>query len=130
MKTMVIVQPSEPGLLAEVTGVLARKAITLKDISGHVVGSTAVISLLTDPYHDGYQALSEAGYAVYASETLLVRLAEKPGALARLSRQLADADVDVRGLHIVNQDDRSAIVAIETANQDRAREVLKDQLLG
>ncbi len=130
MKTMVIVQPSEPGLLAEVTGLLAGNRITLKDISGHVVGNTAIISLIADPYREAFRALSEAGYHVYASETLLVRLVEEPGALARLSRRLADADIDVRGLHIVDQDAESAIVALETADQDKAREVLKAQLVG
>ena len=130
MKSMVIIQPTRPGLLAEVTGLLANSQVNLMDCSGQVVGQTAVISLQADPYLDGLRILSEAGYHVYASETLLVRLDAAPGALARLSRRLADAGVEVRGLHFVNKDARAGIVALETADQEKAREVLKDSLVG
>ena len=130
MRSMVIIQPTHPGLLAEVTSLLAKSQVDLVDFSGHVVGSTAVISLQTDPYRDGFRILSEAGYHVYASETLLVRLEHSPGALARLSRRLADAGVEVRGLHIVGKDSGAGIVALETADRDKAREVLGDQLVG
>ncbi len=130
MRTMVIVQPSRPGLLADVTTLLASHRIDLSDFSGHVVGDTAVITLQATPYRDGYRVLSEAGYHVYASETLLVRLDQEPGALARLSQRLAQAGVNVRGLHLVNKDERAGLVALETVDQDKAREVLREQLVG
>jgi len=130
MKTMVVIERSRPGLLAAVTGLLAENEVGLDDFSGQVVGKTAVISLRTSRYQRGLRVLSEAGYHVYASETLLVRLDEGPGALARLSRRLADADVNVRGLHIVNKDAQAGIVALETMDQDKAREVLADMLVG
>ena len=130
MRTMVIVQQSRPGLLADVTTLLASHRIDLSDFSGHVVGDTAVITLQARPYRDGYRVLSEAGYHVYASETLLVRLDQEPGALARLSQRLAEAGVNVRGLHLVNKDEQAGLVALETADQDKAREVLREQLVG
>lgn len=129
MKTMVIIQPSHPGLLAEVTGLLAANEISIVDLSGYAVGDTAVISVQVVDYRTGYRVLSEAGYQVYANETLLVRISQERGALARLSQQLADAGVDVRGLHIVNKDVGAGIVALETTDQDTARELLRDQLV-
>ena len=129
MKTMVVVQDNYPGLLAEVTSLLADKGIKLKDVSGHTVGHTAVINIEVEPYSGGFRLLSKAGYHVYASETLLIRLEKEPGALAKVSRQLADAGIDVRGLHIVNKGHGSAIVAIETADQQRAKQVLKGILV-
>lgn len=130
MRTMVIVQESRPGLLADVTSLLARNDVDLNDFSGQVVGETAVICLQAEEYRVGYRILSEAGYHVYASETLLVRLDQAPGALARLSQQLAAAGVDVRGLHLVNKDAEAGIVALETLDQEKARQILKDQLVG
>ena len=130
MKTMVIVQPAHPGLLAEITGLLANQNINLRDISGHVAGSMSVIALQAEPYREVFSILSEAGYHVYASETLLVRVEQSPGALARLSRRLADAGVQVRGLHIINKDEAAGIVALETLDHEKAREVLKDLLVG
>lgn len=129
MKTIVIIQPTHPGLLAEITDLMAKNRINLADFSGRVVGRMSVISVRAEPYGDVFRILSETGYHVYASETLLVRLEHEPGALAQLSRRLADAGVNVRGLHIVSKDEGAGIVALETADQEKARLVLKDLLV-
>jgi len=58
-----------------------------------------------------------------------VRLDKHPGALAELSRRLADAEVDVRGMHIVNKDEKAGIVALETTDFEQARMILSDILV-
>jgi hypothetical protein len=130
MKALTIVHEDHPGLLAEVATLLERKGVAVQDFAGISVGDTAVISLTVEHYKDVFRLLSDAGYRVIASEHLLVRLEKHPGALAELSRRLADANVDVRGMHIVNKDDKAGIVALETLDHDKAREVLQDMLVG
>lgn len=129
MKVLTIIQENHPGLLAEVTSVLERASIEILDFSGQVVGDTAVISLQLQPYRAAFRLLSNAGYRVISHEHLLVRLEKRPGALAALSRRLADAQVDVRGMHIVNKDQAAVIVALEALQPDRARSVLADLLV-
>jgi hypothetical protein len=130
MKALTIVHEDQPGLLAEVATLLEREGVSVQDFAGISVGDTAVISLTVEHYKDVFRLLSDAGYRVVASEHLLVRLEKHPGALAELSRRLADARVDVRGMHIVNKDDKAGIVALETMDHERAREVLQDILVG
>ena len=48
---------------------------------------------------------------------------------AAAERKLAEANVDVRGMHIVSRDERTGIVALETADHEKAREVLQDILV-
>jgi hypothetical protein len=129
MKSLTIIREDTPGLLAEVTSLLEEKGIGVIDFAAQAVGHTAVISLTVKPYRKTFRMLSDAGYRVIANEHLLVRLDKHAGALAELSRRLADAKVDVRGMHIVNSDENAGIVALETASLDRAREVLKDSLV-
>jgi len=129
MKVLTIVQEDHPGLLAEVTTLLAKDGIGVDDFTGTSVGSTAVLTLTVKPYRRAFRLLSGAGYKVVASEHLLVRLERHPGALAELSRKLAQANVDMRGMHIVTQDERAGIVALETPDPDKAREVLRDMLV-
>ena len=129
MKALTIIQENHPGLLAEVATLLEEEGIPLIDFAGQAVGDTAVISLTVEPYKKTFRLLSDAGYRVVASEHLLVRLQKHPGALAELSRRLADADVDVRGMHIVNKDDKAGIVALETSDYERARSLLSDILV-
>ena len=129
MKGLNIIQEDHPGLLAEVTTLLEREGIAVQDFAGLTVGDTAVISLTVEQYKDAFRLLSDAGYRVIASEHLLVRLKKHPGALAELSRRLAEENVNVRGMHIVNKDDKAGIVALETVDYEKARAVLKDILV-
>jgi hypothetical protein len=129
VKVLNIIQEDHPGLLAEVTELLEQEGIVVADFAGHTVGSTAVISLGIDRDKDAFRLLSDAGYRVVASEHLLVRLLKQPGALAKLSRRLAEHDINVRGMHIINRDESTAVVALETADHERAREVLRDILV-
>ena len=130
MKGLTIVQEDHPGLLAEITTLLEQRGIAVHDFAGISLGDTAVISLTVDRYKQVFRLLSDAGYRVIASEHLLVRLEKHPGALAELSRRLAEANVDMRGMHIVNKDEKAGIVALETLDYEKAREVLKDIIVG
>ena len=129
MKTLNIIQDDHPGLLAEVTTLLEQEGIAVQDFAGLSVGNTAVLSLTMERHRDAFRVLSDAGYRVIASEHLLVRLEKHPGALAELSRRLAEENVNVRGMHIVNKDENAGIVALETLDYEKAREVLKDILV-
>jgi hypothetical protein len=130
MKALNIVHEDHPGLLAEVATLLERKGIAVQDFAGLTVGETAVLSLTVEDYETVFRLLYDRGYKVIASEHLLVRLEKHPGALAELSRRLADENVNVRGMHIVTKDDKAGIVALETADHEKAREILKDILVG
>ena len=129
MKVLNIIQEDHPGLLAEVTTVLEEEGIAVHDFAGLSVGKTAVLSLTIERDQEAFRLLSDAGYRVIASEHLLIRLEKHPGALAELSRRLAQENVNVRGMHIVNNDETAGIVALETVDYENAREVLKDMLV-
>ena len=129
MKALNIIQEDHPGLLAEVTTLLEKENIAVQDFAGLTVGRTAVISLTIEQYKKAFRILRDAGYRVIASEHLLLRLEKHPGALAELSRRLAQEKVNVRGMHIVNKDENAGIVALETADYEKARQVLKDILV-
>ena len=129
MKVLTIIENDHPGLLAEITTLLEQEDIPIQDFTGTSVGETAVLTLTVGPYRRAFQLLSNAGYRVVASEHLLVRLDRHPGALAELSRRLADANVDVRGMHIVTKDADAGIVALETVDYEKAREILGDLLV-
>jgi hypothetical protein len=129
VKVLNIIQEDHPGLLAEVTTLLEREGILVTDFAGQSVGNMAVISLGIDQDKEAFRLLNDAGYRVIASEHLLVRLQKHPGALAKLSRRLAEQGINVRGMHIVNRDENTAVVALETFDHEKAREALKDILM-
>jgi hypothetical protein len=130
MKSLNIIHEDHPGLLAEVTTLLEREGIAVQDFAGLSFGNTAVINLTVERSEKVFRILTDAGYRVVASEHLLLRLDKRPGALAELSRRLARENVNVRGMHIVNKDEATGIVALETVDHERAREILQDILVG
>jgi len=130
MKALNIIHEDHPGLLAEVTTLLEKEGVAVQDFAGLSVGNTAVLSLTVENSEQVFRTLSDAGYRVIASEHLLVRLEKHPGALAELSRRLAVENVNVRGMHIVTKDEKAGIVALETVDHEKAREILKDILVG
>ena len=129
MKTLTIIQADHPGLLSAITTLLEQAQVDILDFDAQAVGDTAVISFRLEPYRAAFRLLSDAGYRVISHEHLLVRLEKHPGALAELSRRLALAKVDVRGMHIINRDESACIVALELAEPGRAREHLSDLLV-
>lgn len=129
MKSLTIIQETRAGLLAEITTLLEHHKIDLRSIDGNTAGSLAVINLIAEPYQDCAKALQEAGFQVFASEQILVRIEDHPGALAELSRSLANAQVDIRSIHIVNREGEHCIVALETENDFSARQVLRELLV-
>jgi len=129
MKSLTIIQETRPGLLAEITTLLEREGVNINTIDGDTVGSSAVISIMAEPYERCFNALAEAGFKVFPHEQILIGIEDQKGALAEISRRLANAQVDIRSIHYVNRKDELCIVALETENDFRARQVLRDVLV-
>lgn len=129
MKSLTIIQETRAGLLAEITTLLEHHKIDLRGIDGSTAGNLAVINLAAEPGQKCYDLLIEAGYKVYANEQILVKVKDRPGALAEISRRLANVQVDIKGVHVVGHEDDMAIVALATENDFSARQVLRDILV-
>lgn len=129
MKMLTVIGKDYPGFLAEITTALETAGIDIQDFAGQSIAGTVVFSISAEPYADAFHILSEAGFQVVSNEHLLVRLENQPGALAKLSRDLLQANVDIQGMHIVSKDKTLCIVALETRNVEPARQVLGDRLV-
>ena len=129
MRNLTIINEDREGLLAEITKLLADNKIVLHDFSGETIAETAVIKLAPDPYNKCFRLLIDSGYQVIANESLLIRLSQTPGALAKLSRELADGGIEIRSMHIVNRSEDGALVALEVDEPGLARKQLKEYLV-
>ncbi|HVA27062.1 MAG TPA: ACT domain-containing protein, partial [Candidatus Baltobacteraceae bacterium] len=75
------------------------------------------------------ETLTDAGYHAVSDQVILARIEDKPGALAELSRRLADAQINIRALHHVRREAGHALVAVSTDDNDRARQVLGEAVV-
>jgi hypothetical protein len=126
VQRITVVSHNRPGVLAEVTELLASKGISISSIVAAAYGGDGVmhIDLADADVDQALAALTAGGYHAVTEDVLLARIEDRPGALAQLSRRLSEASLDVRGLNMVQRDDGWAVVAIATSDNTRARQVL------
>lgn len=129
IKRMTVVSQDRPGLLAEVTGLLAEADIDIRDLDSHVEGGQQFLKLVCSDYDRGLAVLTAADFAVIAEETVLIRVQDRPGALARIARRLAEESVAVRGISLIQQGEGYGVVAISSDDDARVRELFAEVLV-
>ncbi len=129
MQSLRAIVPNRPGLLAEITEVLASRGVDIQGIAVESHGSAALVRLEVEREDEALAALADAGHPAVTDSVLLARIEDRPGALAAVSRRLGDASINIRSLHHVRRDEGFAVVAISTDNNERARALLGEAVL-
>ncbi|TQV75012.1 ACT domain-containing protein [Aliikangiella marina] len=129
MQNLTIVAKDYTGLLADITELLSQAQLNIQNIGAQKVETTALIKLQSCDAEKAYQLLTDAGYHVVSRAGILVRVLDESGALAKISRTLAEASIDIRGINIVEHHDGFVIVSISCSDSDKARDVLGKMVL-
>ncbi len=130
MKQLTVFVPNKPGQVAALTEALALHGINLESFDVESHGEDGLVVLTVDRYDDALRALRDAGYRAVTQDTLLIRLDDKPGALAMIAVQLKDAGLDLRSMHIVRRTGSTSIVSLVTSDNSAAAAVLRPVLIG
>lgn len=87
--------PDRPGELAKLAGLLGDSGINLNAISAESGGGRSYMSLCVDQPARARAVLKQAGYVCQEHTVLVVRLEDRPGALAALARKLGDTGLNI-----------------------------------
>lgn len=129
MKHITVISEDRPGVLAEVTELLNSQGVDIRGLDSQLAGSQLFLKLhLSDP-DLGLSLLNSAGFQVVSEQSVLVCIEDKPGALARIARRLADHQIELRGISLVHQEQGFWSVAVSSDDDQRVREVLQDILV-
>ena len=129
MKQLTVLVPNKPGQFAAIAGALARRGVNVESFDVQSHGEEGLIVLMVDKYDEALRALRDSGYKAVTQDTLLIRLEDKPGALAIVAVRLKDAGLDLRSMHIVRRVGESTIVSLVSSDNARAAEILRDVLI-
>ena len=129
MKQLTVLVPNKTGVAAEITACLAEKNINIEEIEIEGVEDRGIVVLTVDRYDEALRVLSDRGFRVITQDTLLIRLQDKPGALATVAMRLKDANLDLRSMHILSREPAGTIVSLVSSDNLRAAEVLRDVLV-
>jgi len=129
MKQLTVLAPNQPGQLALITEALAKYGVNIEDFDVESHGADGLISLTVDKYDDALRALRDAGYRAVTQDTLLIRLEDKPGALATIALRLKEAGLDLRSMHIVRRTGNVSIATLVADDNVKAAAILHDVLI-
>jgi len=96
-KQFVVQLKNEPGAMATLAEALAARGVDLRAIGGGSMGDSGHVIMTTADDETAKAVLDDGGYVYIEGESILAEVDDKPGGMARLSRALADAGVNIIG---------------------------------
>jgi hypothetical protein len=116
---------NEPGSMATLAEALAARGVDLRAIGGGGIGDSGHVIMTTADDDTTRAVLDEGDYTFIEGESILAEVDDKPGGMARLSRALADAGVNIYGHLFLGRWGDRAMFAFVVDDPDRARPILE-----
>ncbi len=125
MKDFAIRLSHRPGELAQVAAMLARYGVNLKSLAGlATTDGRATIHILPDDPEPARAALTKHQIPFTENTVVTVLLENRAGELARISKKLGDARVNLQAMYVVGLVDNLVELAIVTDDAEKAQQAL------
>jgi len=124
-KQFVVQLKNEPGAMATLAEALAARGVDLRAIGGGSMGDSGHVIMTTADDEAAKAVLDAGGYVYIEGESILAEVDDKPGGMARLSRALADAGVNIQGHLFLGRWGDRAMFAFVVDDPERARPILE-----
>jgi hypothetical protein len=98
-KQLVVMLENRPGALAELCSGLAKVAVNIQAIQAREVKSIISVRLLVSEPDTAKRVCERMGVKYNEESVLTVLLGNRPGALGRVTRKLADAGINIEYLY-------------------------------
>ncbi|MEO5964677.1 MAG: hypothetical protein ABIR11_04370 [Candidatus Limnocylindrales bacterium] len=126
-RQFVVQVPNKPGQMADLAEQMAAAGVDLRAIGGGGLGDTGHF-ILTTADDDKARGVLEAGsWTFIEGESLLAEVDDRPGGMARVARELADAGVNVLGHLFLGRWSDRATFAFVVDDPEKARPILERQ---
>ncbi len=116
---------NEPGSMASLAEKLAERGVDLRAIGGGGIGDSGHVIMTTADDEATRRVLEEDGYTFIEGESILAEVDDRPGGMARLSRALADAGVNIYGHLFLGRWGDRAMFAFVVDDAELARPILE-----
>jgi hypothetical protein len=116
---------NQPGALASLAEALSARGVDLRAIGGGGIGDLGHIILTTADDDAAREVLQTGGYTFIEGESILTEVDDRPGGMARVSRALADAGVNVYGHLFLGRWGDRAMFAFVVDDPVKARPILE-----
>ncbi len=111
MTEFVVRMDNRPGRLAALTEALAGAGVNIEALAAFGLDGDGVVRLIVDNATAARRTLREAGLTFEEHQVLTAFLPHSPGQLAAVARSLADSDINIEAVYVLN----SGVDGIELA---------------
>ena len=129
MNRIIVMAKNEVGVIADISKALADEGINIETISAEGLCEKGVITLTTDAYDDALRVLTHAGFKTVSDESLVIRLPDEPGALAKIAEKFKNAGVNIQSLHIIDRRNGHALVALSADDRAKAETIVDSTIV-
>lgn len=116
---------NQPGAMAILAEKLAARGVDLRAIGGGGIGDSGHVIMTTADDETTKSILDEGGYTYIEGESILTEVDDRPGGMARLARELADAGVNIYGHLFLGRWGDRAMFAFVVDQPEVARPILE-----
>lgn len=124
MTEFVVRLDNRPGSLARLTELLAAAGVNIDALAAWGSNGDGVVRLIVDRPDACSRTLDDAGLAYERRTVLSALLADRPGELARVTRALADAEINIEAIFLLGGHSDGLEVAIAVDDPDAAAPLL------
>jgi hypothetical protein len=107
--------PTRVGLLADVTEKLYGRGVNILAIGAYDKGDNGEFLMITSNNKAAYAALEPLGGEMDMQSVVVAQLPNEPGELAKISRKLADHDINVSQVFATSVDGADSVMVVLTA---------------
>ncbi len=129
MNRITVIASNEIGVIADISRALADAGINIETISAEGLEERGTITLTTDAQDAALRVLTNAGFKAVSDQSLVLRLPDEPGALAKVAERFKHAGVNIQSLHILERKAGHSIVALAAEDREKAEKLVDEATL-
>jgi len=114
---------NKSGELARMTEVLQKDGVNIRSISTEP--QAGVVRIVASDSEKARKSLSESKMEFSERNLLVAKLEDRPGELARISRELAKEGINIDAAYMLDKNSTHVHVALAVSDENKARNVLK-----
>jgi len=117
---------NRPGALAQVCSELAKRAINIQAIEAREVRPTGAVRLLVNQFETARGVCETLGLKCAEEQVLAVKVGDRPGALGRITRKLAEKGINIEYLYgTIEKGAKQALIVMGVSDLEAAARVAR-----
>jgi hypothetical protein len=125
LKQISVFLDNVPGVMEKFTNILMEHNINIRALTVAETADFGILRMLVDKEEKCIEILRDQNYLVSETEVIAVEIPDKPGALHKISKVLADEEINIEYIYstIVRKE---AIIILRVDDNETAVKALKD----